>query len=711
MEALIDLLEKLRDYFEELAKQRNLPLWVSSIPLMLTLAIAIGSLARMAWAIGHFFWRIFRNRAFDRDLHPFGDHKVVKELNKNYVGTRLLRRTPSDFGELLEVMKSIDRKSTTSFKQFYEKLLTESDNKFYFILGESGLGKTTFLMNLFAKYHNRFRRKYKIKYIPLGHPHSISELEKLLDSAASTILFIDGLDELTSNNVQGKTFKEISEVFYKFRIVVISCRTQFFESQASEPLRTPFPKITAGFYEYDKYYVSPFSEAEVFRYLRKRYRFRFRKRRRASRIVLSAINLMVRPFLLKNIGYLIGRKATSEDYGYSLGIYKTLIDSWIDRDVSKIHSEEVRRLHKLNLLPMLQNLAMISFTKGIRENNYYLDKEEIKELAGRYNVNVEFVQVRSLLNRDNFGNIKFAHKSVLEYFVALEATVNDDILSIVLSNPAFDVANVFIDEYDFFKRIKPLIAGFDGFYIEHNSHEQKPLSSITWSSMYSAKAIYLTKFDAADNLSDIFRFKKLQELVLMVSVEDLRLADLYHIFYSCWFEFLDTIGSVFDYLYINEVKIEEVWLKLYKTLYRLHYKDIQGDIFYQKASNLVELNAIDDMWMNQAFDSSLKSNANIELTGTENDFELLVKTLYNEKLVWLIERLTTLTPDKVRTMVGPRVSITTYSLQTPAAIIELDRKVSGFSQAPVEKLREMNKMVAHISRDLSGAGKRVKIYY
>ncbi|MGB8191814.1 MAG: hypothetical protein WCF67_07850, partial [Chitinophagaceae bacterium] len=401
MDTLIDLFDKLKDFFEELAKENELPPWTSKVPLILSLGMVFLSFFKLLWSIASYFWQILRNRDLDRDLHPFGDHKVVKELNKNYVATRLLERTPSDFGELLDVMKVINKRNTTSFKQFYRKLLVSGNSKYYFILGESGLGKTTFLINLFRKYQNRLYRKYKVKYIPLGHPNSISELEKLLESAHFTILFVDGLDELTINNVQGRTFNELADCFYKFRKVVISCRTQFFESEASEPFRTPFPKITSGFDGYDKYYVSPFSKKEVFRYLRKRYTIQIFKRRRASKIVLAAINLMVRPFLLKNIEYLIDKSTLTDDYGYSLGIYKTLIDSWIERDVSKIHSEESKKLHKANLLPMLRELSIISFNKGITENNYYLSKPEIALLSLKYNINVQFIQVRSLLNRDN----------------------------------------------------------------------------------------------------------------------------------------------------------------------------------------------------------------------------------------------------------------------------------------------------------------------
>lgn len=263
-------------YLKNLIKQLGLPEWMEHnftiiVSLLIFLVSIISGLRKIVLKISE----RRRNKILDLDLHPFFTHKSVMELNENYIKTRLLGFTPSNYEELLYVLKILDNKNTISFQQFYEEMRDDdNEQRFYFILGESGLGKTTFLMNLFFKYNKSSRKKYKIKLIPLGNPFAISEIEKLIPIANNTILLIDGFDEFSIIKSQKQDLNDMFSLFWRFRRTIISCRTQFFENQETEPNLTPLPKAAStGFETYKKYYVSPLTENEVKKFLRKKIQY------------------------------------------------------------------------------------------------------------------------------------------------------------------------------------------------------------------------------------------------------------------------------------------------------------------------------------------------------------------------------------------------------------------------------------------------------
>jgi len=70
---------------------------------------------------------------------------------------------------------------------------------FALALADSGMGKTTFMINLYIRYKNAFRlpfapQKYDIKLFPLGYPNILEDIEKVKDKK-NTILLLDALDE------------------------------------------------------------------------------------------------------------------------------------------------------------------------------------------------------------------------------------------------------------------------------------------------------------------------------------------------------------------------------------------------------------------------------------------------------------------------------------------------------------------------------------
>ena len=114
-------------------------------------------------------------------------------------------------------------------------------------------------------------------------------------------------------------------------------------------------------------------------------------------------------------------------YNNTFQIYEQLINSWIQR--------ETRRQHSVKQKDFSENLY--SFSRIIAINIYWKEKDrkglcipsnEIQALADKHSIDLSDLEMksRSLLNRDAFGNYKFAHKSILEYFLVKEAFDNLD---------------------------------------------------------------------------------------------------------------------------------------------------------------------------------------------------------------------------------------------------------------------------------------------
>ena len=104
-------------------------------------------------------------------------------------------------------------------------------NRYYIVLADSGMGKTTFLFNLFFSYYKKLRRKHDIKFIPLSINSVFEEIEKIEDKQ-NTILLLDALDENREaiNNYKKYMEKLVDETI-KFHTIIITCRTQFFSNE------------------------------------------------------------------------------------------------------------------------------------------------------------------------------------------------------------------------------------------------------------------------------------------------------------------------------------------------------------------------------------------------------------------------------------------------------------------------------------------------
>lgn len=291
---------------------------------------------------------------------------------------------------------------------FIKQIFKNSETQYYIILADSGMGKTTFLLKLFFKYYKKIFKKYSIVLIPLSLEGSFKRINEIKNKP-ETILLLDGFDEdahaMMDYVGRLKQLCNETELFYK---VIITCRTQFFPDRDSEPRYTGKIKFGVGkkSVEFEKYYISPFTEEEIKVYLKKKYNFilGWNKIKRSQRLIYNCPQLMIRPMLLSYIDDLILDKTQKYDYTYE--IYKQLVDKWIERE-------------------SVENIILYEFSEKLAEYMYmnrrfYVEGNEIEKLCIKYGIKIKDIEAksRSLLNRNANGDYKFAHKSILEFFLA-----------------------------------------------------------------------------------------------------------------------------------------------------------------------------------------------------------------------------------------------------------------------------------------------------
>jgi hypothetical protein len=301
----------------------------------------------------------------------------------------------------------------------------DSEHTHIILLADSGMGKTSALLNYAARHYRRFRRKYQLKIVPLSDPKAIEKISNIKNQH-NVVLFLDAFDEDTlAIKDHNKRLDEIMKATYNFRRVVISCRTQFFLKDEDIPLDPGILRVAPravgerASYVFHKMYLSPFTREQAGLYLKQRFplwKLRGKYRRQAFEMVEKIEHLAARPMLLAHIPALV--KNGKRDISYSVQIYEEMVRGWLEREVGFIDDkDEMRRFSEM--------LAVYLFLNRQARKSEHVSPTELLKLARKWRIPIEKwkkglpdwqIRTRSLLNRDAAGNYKFSHQSILEYF-------------------------------------------------------------------------------------------------------------------------------------------------------------------------------------------------------------------------------------------------------------------------------------------------------
>jgi len=353
----------------------------------------------------------------------------IKLYTQYFVRPRISKISPS---KLLEGEIKISTDFTKdAIKHFTDKVFKENDDqKFYMILGESGVGKSAFIINLLVSFNRNYKNIFNnrhIEAIDLSHTNPnllITEIKNRVNTK-NTILLLDAFDEDDKARENWRNrLDELGRLTQNFAKVVFTSRLQFFLSEDNEPREIGI-KVSGPekrFHKVITFYLYPFNEKQINKFLDYKYGiyplFRnLKKKRKAQKITESSTKLMERPFLLQHIDDLI----QENDYVYEYQIYNRLISEWIKRESQyEIESERDSYIESLNFFSL--KLAKNMYEKSHERNGFHISTEEIKQLCEENKINISLLDARSrsLLSRGSYF-YKFVHKSIFEFLLAKES--------------------------------------------------------------------------------------------------------------------------------------------------------------------------------------------------------------------------------------------------------------------------------------------------
>lgn len=377
---------------------------LDNIANIFTIIVSVATIASLVIAL-------FRNLFYQYKLRRLAVLKRPDWLSEeefynhthNYIKTRVVSLKGDKF----------------SFRGFTNRVLVKSKKQYHLILGESGSGKSTFLINLYARFECRkFKRGYLIKCISLKMPDAIDQICKI-ENQKQIILLLDAFDEAHGANVNAVEFlKEIEESTKYFAKVIITSRNNFFDDDDSVPVEVNITRVLQlNKDRYDRYYIQPFTICNVIIYIMKKYKFLFWKTIKSLKVISKCKDVVCRPLILNYIDLLINDKIL---YRNSSDIYKHIIFNWIRRETYFICSQNLAFNHSLiqeQMCALINDVAIYMYKNYPFQQDYYIKVENLAMLNNNQLLeNTDGKRNRSLFDRVN-DKLFFAHKSILEYLL------------------------------------------------------------------------------------------------------------------------------------------------------------------------------------------------------------------------------------------------------------------------------------------------------
>ena len=406
---LSSVIQQIKDLFPDLLNFINtFQPYLDFISAMIGILVSLGAFITFLIEL----WKkvIKPNRSFAKFVDSVYSKETRKESLKYYIPTRAQDIDPCEYDEIRE--NNGKYLSCLLIPFFIKDAFKDSSaGKYYLILADSGMGKTTFMLRLYReclrKFH--FPKRRNVELIPLADPKCLEKIMRI-EYPEKTILLLDALDEnKDAMNSYREFFAELMEETSGFYKIVITCRTQFFPNSDAEPETTGLIQIgkTNKCTEIVKKYLAPFSDEEVQSYLKKRFRFKKKLQKRAFEIVCKVPAVMARPLILNWINFLCD---SQDEYKYLYQIYDTIIEKWLDR--------EVLENNKHSLYTFSCTISNYMFMRGTTT----IPARTVEKIASRNEISLEpiIARSRSLLNRNGNGEYRFAHRSFLEYFIVFD---------------------------------------------------------------------------------------------------------------------------------------------------------------------------------------------------------------------------------------------------------------------------------------------------
>jgi len=469
--------------------------------------------------------------------------------------------------------------------------------KYYLVLADTGLGKTTFLINLFLTYKNKFINFMDesilsdIKLLSLADPETLEKIEKI-ENPQNVILLLDAFDEdITAVENHELRLKSLITKTKNFRKIILTCRTQFFLSETDEPNTTGLWTYgNSGQHKFEKLYISTFDDKDIKKYLRKRFPVTaIDKRIKAKKIIAKCPNLMIRPMLLSYIEDLLD---STKSFQYTFQIYQSLIAKWIIRESQKrIINEKYssEELYQHLLYEFSQSLAVDIYKNFNTRKGYFATKdktiinsplqlneveENMRSISKIKTKSKSFLKGKSLLNRSADGKYRFSHKSILEYFLARELIENISFIR------EFDFAGMDFTRQVYNEMLLTKLLTCEGefsAYLEDVS-KNKTLQPVSDFSLEILNGAYRLILRNVSNFNPLY-FASLDNLEELIIIDELNLFPLY-LLYD-----LTVKGIASSHLTSQQMRLKEIFNKFASQKLNTHIANND----YQEIKELLNL--------------------------------------------------------------------------------------------------------------------------
>jgi len=338
-------------------------------------------------------------------------HYVTPDCSQTDPGNSTDIRKPAGIRE--QVLKVVDR------------FIAESENRHLLVLADTGMGKTSFCLNYLA-HRNRLRKSDQAPncaVIPLGRPDALRKIRKI-PNPADTILLLDAFDEdvkaIESSNTR---LAELLDAASEFGTVIVTCRSQFFKNDLSIPTRTGVAVVRprrAGLgseYMLETLYLLPFTARQINQYIARQFPWwtwgGLDRAAKARALVDGIPELSVRPMLLVLLPGLVRERRHVQEL---FDLYGFMTSEWLAREASWIDPKLLTAVSK--------ELAVFIYTSRKHRATDRVSLAELHQIAKALDIPEDrwnHLSARSLLNRDSEGNVKFSHRSIMEFYFVLAA--------------------------------------------------------------------------------------------------------------------------------------------------------------------------------------------------------------------------------------------------------------------------------------------------
>jgi len=342
-------------------------------------------------------------------VNQFFDEDTINFSTKYYIEPNCSNMDPALEDEPGDIFSSNPRKLFSAVDDF----LLKRSRRYLLILADSGMGKTSFLLNYYArnlKFSKRNQMNIAIVSLSIKDPDIF--IEKI-ENKPETILFLDAFDEDSmAIKDHHQRIRELMDKCNEFKHVVITCRTQFFPKDEEIPKETGIIRVgprkagEGSYYEFYKIYLLSLTDQQVSQYLKRYFPWNPKKRRFAFEIVKKIPNLKVRPMILAYIPDII---ESDNNIVNTPQLYDIMIHKWLEREKRWVNEKDLLRFSEMLAVDIYINKSKRGFER--------IPADELTELANQWNIKLKKWQLtgRSLLNRDASGNYKFSHRSIMEY--------------------------------------------------------------------------------------------------------------------------------------------------------------------------------------------------------------------------------------------------------------------------------------------------------